>query len=80
MGKMTVMKPSTVAKQALDLPAKERAKLAERLLESLDNLTEAEAEKLWVAEADRRAREIKEGKVKTVSAQELERRVQARLK
>lgn len=74
------MKASAVAKQALHLPIKERAKLAQRLLESLDDLSEAEAEKLWVAEADRRAKQLKEGKVRPVSAEELERRVQARLK
>lgn len=74
------MKPSALAKQALDLPIKERAKLAQRLLASLDDLSEPEAEKLWVIEADRRAKEIKDGKVKSVSAEELERRVQARLR
>mgnify|MGYP001611748608 CR=1 FL=1 len=39
------MKPSTVAKQALHLPSKERAKLAQRLIESLEDLSEAEADK-----------------------------------
>jgi putative addiction module component (TIGR02574 family) len=74
------MKPSIITKQALHMPVKERAKLAQRLLESLDDLTEAEAEKLWVAEAERRAKELDEGKVKPVSAQELERRVRSLLK
>ena len=74
------MKPSAVAKQALHLPLKERDKLAKRLLESLDDLSEAEAEKLWVAEAERRAKEIDAGKVKLVTAEELETRIQAILK
>ena len=74
------MKPSAIAKQALHLPVKERAKLAQRLLESLDDLTEAEAEKLWIAEAERRAKELDEGKVRPVSADELERRVRAQLR
>lgn len=74
------MKASAIAKQALHLPVKERAKLAQRLLESLDDLTEAEAEKLWVAEAERRAKELDEGKVQPVSAAELERRVRAQLR
>jgi hypothetical protein len=39
-----------------------------------------EAEKLWLAEAERRAREIDTGKVKPVSAEELERRVRALLR
>lgn len=74
------MKSSAIAKQALHLPISERAKLAQRLLVSLDDLPEAEVEKLWVVEAERRANEIREGKVRLVSAAELERRVQARLK
>ena len=74
------MKPSVIAKEALHLPVKERAKLAQRLLESLDDLTEAEADKLWVAEAERRARELDEGTVKPISAEELDRRVRAQFK
>lgn len=74
------MKPSAIEKEVLHLPVEERAKLAQRLLESLDVLSEDDAERLWLAEAERRAREIDEGKVELVSAEELERRVQARLK
>jgi putative addiction module component (TIGR02574 family) len=74
------MKSSAIAKQALHLPVRERAKLAQRLLASLDDLTEAEAEKLWVAEAERRAKELDEGKVRPVSAKELERRVRTHLR
>ena len=64
---------------ALRLPVDERANLARRLLESLAPLSEREADKLWLAEADQRARELDEGKVQLVSADEVERRIQARL-
>jgi len=74
------MKLSTIEKEALELPVAKRAKLAQRLLESLDQLSAKEAEKLWLLEAARRAHEIDTGKVQLVSENELERRVQAHFK
>ncbi len=74
------MNASTIEEDALALPLQERAKLVERLLQSLDDLPEREAEALWLDVAERRAREIDEGKVQLVTPDELERRVQARLK
>ena len=41
----------------LQLPPSDRARLAERLLESLDHLSDAENEKLWAEEAIRRDRQ-----------------------
>ena len=54
---------SALERDALQLPAEERARLAVSLLCSLDDTGEdpEEVEKLWVAEADRRAREIQAG-------------------
>jgi putative addiction module component (TIGR02574 family) len=74
------MNASTIEEEALALPLKERARLVERLLESLDDVPEKEAEALWLDVAERRAREIDEGTVQLVTPDELERRVQARLK
>ena len=74
------MNASTIEEEALALPLQERAKLVERLLESLDSLPEGEAEALWLDVAARRAREIDEGQVHLVTPDELERRIQARLK
>jgi putative addiction module component (TIGR02574 family) len=74
------MNASTIEEEALALPPKERAKLVERLLESLDDLPEKEAEALWLDVAERRALEIDDGTVQLVTPGELERRVQARLK
>jgi Putative addiction module component len=74
------MKPAAIEKEALHLPIEARAKLAQRLLESLDDLSEQDAERVWLGEAERRAREIDEGKVNLVSSEELERRVQEHLR
>lgn len=74
------MNSRSLEKEALELPIGRRAKLAQRLLESLDELSEAEASKLWLAEAVRRADEIDAGNVSLVTSEELELRVRARLK
>ncbi len=71
------MNSRAIEKEALELPVGRRAKLAQRLLESLDDLSEAEADKLWLAETTRRASEIDAGKVRLVKPDELERRVRA---
>jgi putative addiction module component (TIGR02574 family) len=70
------MNIQTIEQEALHLPIEYRARLAEKLLLSLDNLSELEIEKLWLAEAQHRAAEIDSGKVQLVSADEMERRIQ----
>ena len=52
----------------LDLPG--RASLARDLLSSLDDLSEAEVEQLWLEESLRRHQEVASGAVRTVSADE----------
>ena len=59
-----------ILNQALDLPANERAILAEQILLSLD-LPDAELDELWAVEAERRIDEYEKGNVKTKSAQEV---------
>lgn len=49
--------------QALKLPPRERAVLAEHLIASLDPLDDAEIERLWLEEAERRYREYKKGNI-----------------
>ncbi len=63
----------SIAATVEQLPAKERAYLAERLIASLD---EAEMESAWADEAIRRRDEIRSGKVKTVPAVEAYRRIE----
>jgi len=54
------MTKSELEAAALRLPPKERAKLAERLLASLDALSQEEHDALWSAEALRRDAEFDE--------------------
>ena len=47
--------------KALKLPRKERARLAQRLISSLDQEIDADVEKLWLQEAERRLGELRFG-------------------
>jgi putative addiction module component (TIGR02574 family) len=73
------MDTDLLAREVLALPAPDRARLAELLLSSLDDLPEAEIERLWAAEAQRRAAELRDGSVQPVTADELRQRVRALL-
>lgn len=55
----------------------DRATLAKRLVESLDELSEAEIEALWVKEAEHRLDELEQGSVAEVQAEEAMRRARA---
>ena len=74
------MKVETIRREALSLPVQERAELAEQLLSSLDSLSEAEIEQLWLQEAVRRADEMDRGLTKRVTAEEVRSQAQALLK
>ena len=66
--------------EALRLPPEDRAKLAQKLLLSLDTLSEEELEQAWLIEADRRARELDRGDVQPISADEVRRKARALLR
>lgn len=68
-----------VLHDALALPPKDRAELASRLLESLDEVREPGAEDLWAAEITRRVEEVRNGTVIPISAEESVRRAYAHL-
>jgi putative addiction module component (TIGR02574 family) len=53
---------------ALKLPARSRARLAERLIMSLEARAEPQAEREWLVEIERRSVELKSGKVRGVPA------------
>ena len=74
------MNIETIRNEALSLPAQERAQLAEQLLASLDDLSEAEADQLWFQEAARRAAEMDQGLVQRIPAEEVRREALALLK
>jgi len=62
-----------IEKDALRLPAEDRARLAVRLLSSLEETTESpeQIEKLWIAEAERRFQELHAGVVQGIPAREV---------
>ena len=74
------MDSKTLQKAALRLPADERAALAEKLLSSLDEPSEAELERTWLAEAARRARELDRGEVRPISADDVRRKARSLLR
>ena len=57
-----------IEEQVCRLSPHERAQLAERLINSLDEEEDPEAEKLWIQEAERRYREYKEDKIKDLTS------------
>ncbi|WHZ29811.1 MAG: hypothetical protein OJF51_004613 [Nitrospira sp.] len=57
-----------VIKRAMSLDVRDRAALAEKLLASLDELSEAEADLLWAEESQRRLDQYHAGQANAVSA------------
>jgi putative addiction module component (TIGR02574 family) len=66
--------------QALKLSRRERARLAQRLISSLDQEVAADTERLWLAEAERRLDELKSGKVVGIPAAKVLRKVRSALR
>jgi putative addiction module component (TIGR02574 family) len=66
--------------KALKLSRRERARLAQRLISSLDQKADADAEKLWLEEAERRLGELKSGEVAGIPAQKVMKRVRSALR
>lgn len=58
-----------LAEAVLMLPSDARALLADRLVESLDPITDGDICDLWAAEALRRRDEVRGGGIPTVSAE-----------
>ena len=69
-----------VVAAALKLDLKQRAELAHKLLRSLDELSDEENEKLWAEEADRRAKELREGRSKEIPGHRVLAHARARLR
>lgn len=60
-----------LTRQALALPVEERVVLAQRVWDSMGHFVNSEVEKDWMDEADRRWREIEEGKVQCLPADQV---------
>jgi putative addiction module component (TIGR02574 family) len=70
----------TIIRDVLELPLDERARLAGRLLESLDDLSEEEIERLWLDEAERRVAAHRAGEMESYPAEEVHQEILGRLK
>ena len=66
--------------KALKLSRKERARLAQRLISSLDKEVDADAEKLWLEEAERRLSELESGKIVGIPAEKVIKRARSALR
>ena len=67
--------PEQVESAALQLPPEERARLAERLIASLDEQTRVE--RAWIEEAERRYELYRAGELRTVPASDVIARMRA---
>ena len=61
-------KLNEVEKEAMELPPTDRARLAERLLETLDESEDADVEEQWLQEAEQRYRDYRAGKIGSTPA------------
>lgn len=69
--------PAEVFKNALSLDVQDRAALAQRLLASLEELSEEEAEYLWAEEAQRRLDHYRAGRAKAIPAEEVAKKAES---
>jgi hypothetical protein len=74
------MNPEELKAEALRLAPEARAKLAYALLESLEDLSEAEIESLWIDEALRRDKEFDSGRVPLRRADDVLNEAKSRLR
>jgi putative addiction module component (TIGR02574 family) len=75
-GKSKMAGLTELLQQALNLDVRDRATLAERLLASLDDLTEPEAERLWAEEAQRRLEAYRVGRATAVPSEAVHEKLQ----
>ena len=74
------MDAATIESEALHLPPSDRARLAHKLLLSLEVLSELEVEDAWFDAAERRAREIDDGLVQLIHSEEVSRKAREMLR
>lgn len=72
-----IWNPQQVESAALELPLHERARLAERLLASLDE--DAAVEQAWAAEIDRRVADYRAGRLSPLDGDAVMAEARARL-
>ncbi len=69
-----------IESKAMKLSARERARLAERLISSLDDEVDPDAEAAWIREGERRLDELRSGKIRGRSAASVFRRARAAIR
>lgn len=69
-----------VVNDALLLPPRTRAKLADKLLESLDDPRQREIDRLWAEEVEDRIDAYEKGELKAIPGKEVFRRLRPRKK
>ena len=74
------MSTKSIEKQALELPGRERAKLAKALLKSLEHEPPETVESAWVAEIRARVDEFDSGEAELEEWADVEARLRARVK
>ena len=65
-----------VFRNALSLDVDDRAALAQSLLDSLEDLSAEEAERLWAQQAQTRLQEYRAGRAKAIPAEEVARKAE----
>ena len=66
--------------EAMKLSRRQRARLAQRLISSLDQEVDPDAERLWLTEAERRLADLKTGKIVAIPAERVLKKVRAALR
>ena len=74
------MNTETIEQTVLQLPVQQRAELARKLLQSLDDQGQDEIAQSWNAVATRRAAELDSGRADVVPAEEVNRAARALLR
>jgi putative addiction module component (TIGR02574 family) len=74
------MNAADLEREVLGMPAVERARLIQKVLLSLEDLSQDELDALCLDEAERRAADIDSGKVELIPADEVARKARALLK
>jgi putative addiction module component (TIGR02574 family) len=69
-----------IDKEASDLPRHDRALLIERLLATLDQGEEIDAEEMWLDEAERRYQEYRAGRIGAKPAEQVFEEARKRMK
>jgi putative addiction module component (TIGR02574 family) len=73
-----MLKTDELIDEAMSLPVELRAQLADKLLKSL-NPAQAEIDRLWALEAEKRVANIKSGRVQPIRGEEVFEKIRKRL-